>query len=108
MHTGYCVPVRRGMSRALPGEGLCPRFVYAGTVLLILVGLLPGMSAAQSFNISDELNVAKEIDVTDYVTRKLKGRQNADAQTVRRYQIAGAVLGAIALFCLAVWIFQSQ
>jgi serine/threonine protein kinase len=67
-----------------------------------------GMSAAQSFNISDELNVAKEIDVTDYVTRKLKGRQNADAQTVRRYQIAGAVLGAIALVCLAVWIFQSQ
>lgn len=67
-----------------------------------------GLSAAQSFNISDELKIAKESGVTDYVTQKLKGRQSADAQTVRRYQIAGAVLGAIALVCLAVWIFQNQ
>lgn len=67
-----------------------------------------GLSAAQSFNISDELKVAKESGVTDYVTQKLKGRQSADAQAVRRYQVVGAVLGAIALVCLAVWIFQNQ
>ena len=67
-----------------------------------------GLSAAQSFNISDELKLAKESGVTDYVTQKLRGRQSADAQLVRQYQIAGAVLGAIALVCLAVWIIQNQ
>lgn len=65
-----------------------------------------GLSAAQSFNISDELKIAKESGVTDYVTEKLRGRQSADAQLVRRYQIAGGVLGAIALVALAVWIMS--
>jgi hypothetical protein len=62
------------------------------------------LSDAQSFNISDELNVAKESGVTDYVARKLKGRQHADDLALRRVQITAAILGLAALIGLAVWI----
>jgi serine/threonine protein kinase len=62
------------------------------------------LADAQSFNIADDLKVAKESGVTDYVAQKLKGQRHADDLAMRRVQIIAGVLGLVALISLAVWI----
>ena len=65
------------------------------------------LADALSFNIAEELKVANESGVTDYVAQKLRGRRDADDQAMRRVQIIAGILGLVALISLAVWI-QSQ